>query len=799
MRSDKFNFGTKADNLKFLREYLKTGKICDSYSFTSSEWADNKINIIEKIMKYFPNQLIAVRSSTVEEDSYESSSAGKFLSLLEVSTESPEFILNAINKVIKSYGKYISKKDEVLIQPFIKDVSVSGVVFSHDLTTGAPYYVVNYDDKSGRTDTVTSGLDDESRTLTIFRNKVGTLASSRFSALIKTIKEIEKITEANGLDIEFAITHNEEIYIFQIRPIAVSKNWNRSICQEVENSISQIKLYLEENFRPQKNILGQTTIFGEMPDWNPAEMIGSAPRQLARSLYEFLITDSTWAKARAEMGYLDMTNHSLMKSLAGRVYIDVRNSFNSFIPDGLNLITGEKIINYWLEKLSNNPLLHDKVEFDVAITAFSFGTEKRLNEYKDFLSQEELEEYKSAIFTHTNQLIRKYDQNLIEYKNKLEALEIKRKQINNFANHDLNIIKSLLISCRNNGTKTCSCMARYGFIAESFLRSIKEEMIWREERVEEFRSSIETVLTSFLKELNSSSKDNNLKKNFIEKYGHLRPGTYDILAPRYDNQLNKMSLMESRQLNPKSKKLNFIPSDNEIEALNKRLKHLGFSFDAQELLSFIKSSIAYREFGKLEFTRSVSDIIEFIANWGEDIGLSRDELSFIPIEKILETIKHPASIEKESYFRNISKICKEQYKLTQAIKTPFLISKLSDLYVIPSLKSKPNFITTKRVQAQIIYHDDHTFRSDNCAGKIVLIERADPGYDWIFVNPIAGLVTQYGGANSHMAIRCAELGIPAAIGCGEQIFNQIKADSHALLDCASGQIKSTNQISHNQI
>ena len=104
-------------------------------------------------------------------------------------------------------------------------------------------------------------------------------------------------------------------------------------------------------------------------------------------------------------------------------------------------------------------------------------------------------------------------------------------------------------------------------------------------------------------------------------------------------------------------------------------------------------------------------------NWGEDIGLSRDELSFIPIEKILETIKHPASIEKESYFRNISKICKEQYKLTQAIKTPFLISKLSDLYVIPSLKSKPNFITTNRVQAQIIYHDDHTFRSDNVRVK----------------------------------------------------------------------------------
>ena len=142
--------------------------------------------------------------------------------------------------------------------------------------------------------------------------------------------------------------------------------------------------------------------------------------------------------------------------------------------------------------------------------------------------------------TNGDQLIRKYDQNLIDYKNKLETLEIKRKKINKFNYHDLTVIKSLLISCRNNGTKTFSCMARYGFIAESFLRSIKEEMIWSEERVEQFRSSIETVLTSFLKELNSSSKDNNLKKNFIEKYGHLRPGTYDILAPRYDNQLDNM-------------------------------------------------------------------------------------------------------------------------------------------------------------------------------------------------------------------------------------------------------------------
>ena len=59
-------------------------------------------------------------------------------------------------------------------------------------------------------------------------------------------------------------------------------------------------------------------------------------------------------------------------------------------------------------------------------------------------------------------------------------------------------------------------------------------------------------------------------------------------------------------------------------------------------------------------------------------------------------------------------------------------------------------------------------------GKIVLIEGADPGYDWIFSKGIKGLITRFGGAASHMAIRCAEFGIPEAIGCGEVIYKDIK-------------------------
>ena len=67
--------------------------------------------------------------------------------------------------------------------------------------------------------------------------------------------------------------------------------------------------------------------------------------------------------------------------------------------------------------------------------------------------------------------------------------------------------------------------------------------------------------------------------------------------------------------------------------------------------------------------------------------------------------------------------------------------------------------------------------------KIIVIENADPGYDWIFTYKIAGLITKFGGANSHMAIRCNELKIPAAIGVGEKIFEEIKNNEQIILNC----------------
>ena len=50
--------------------------------------------------------------------------------------------------------------------------------------------------------------------------------------------------------------------------------------------------------------------------------------------------------------------------------------------------------------------------------------------------------------------------------------------------------------------------------------------------------------------------------------------------------------------------------------------------------------------------------------------------------------------------------------------------------------------------------------------------------------------TSGGTEADNMAIRCAELGIPAAIGCGEQIFSELLKKNSISLDCSSSAIYS---------
>ena len=104
---------------------------------------------------------------------------------------------------------------------------------------------------------------------------------------------------------------------------------------------------------------------------------------------------------------------------------------------------------------------------------------------------------------------------------------------------------------------------------------------------------------------------------------------------------------------------------------------------------------------------------------------------------------------------------------------PAFIKTKDDFLCFEEDNAHPNFVTKNIIISEIKFLNEKKNFKD-IKKIIIVIDHADPGYDWIFNHQIKGLITKYGGANSHMAIRSAELNLPAAIGVGEKIYNNLR-------------------------
>ena len=325
--------------------------------FDTGKWHKSDLLIFEELTAHFQNEnddiTFAIRSSAGDEDGLHSAKAGEYESVLNVPYERYE-ISNAIEKVIDSYSKRKSKtlKDEIIIQKMVINPIMSGVVFTKDLNSGAPYYVINYDDVTGKTDTVTAGESEYSnRTLYVLRSAIKNVRSERFKALLSAVEELEDILDYDCLDIEFAMDQNLKPYLLQVRPITTSSTWDPDIEMKLNKSLEDIHTFVSKRLKPMDGVFGETTVLGQMPDWNPVEMIGRSPKQLSYSIYEKLITKHAWRIAREQMGYLTPEGKHLMIDLGGQPYIDTRLSFHSYLPGGLPSRISEKLVNKWVKNL----------------------------------------------------------------------------------------------------------------------------------------------------------------------------------------------------------------------------------------------------------------------------------------------------------------------------------------------------------------------------------------------------------------------------------------------------------------
>lgn len=791
-------FEDKAATLANLEGRLVNGRVLPQATVSYARWRSARADVTRRLLDAPWAQEsggsqppLIVRSNAKGEDGAGQSLAGHFLSIQYV--VGADALATAIDQVFASYDPDLDDGQEVLVQPMLSRVVASGVATSREVGSGRPYIVVNTSLGADTTE-VTAGRSNSTQVCYHFR---GALAPppGRCGAVVRLIREIEKISGVSRLDIEFAFVEDEHLpVLLQARPLvnapAISLARDRH-CR----ALGQAERKIATTLGAHPLARGRRGALGVMPDWNPAEIIGVRPRPLALSLYRSLVTDDVWARQRTSYGYRDLLGVPLLIDILGVPYIDVRASFDSFVPAALNDAAADRLVDHYMDRLLDTPALHDKIEFEIVLSCYAFDTDLKLKALREAgFAESDVAELRDALRALTRRIIDPVDSPRLADRAGLEKLEERRSQI--LASDALPLAKAyfLLEDCKRFGTRPFAGLARVGFIAIQMLNSMVAVGAIEERDRQAFMMSVATVASEMQRDLADLGK-----AAFLERYGHLRPGAYDILSPRYDeapdlyfNGFWSADHMVSRRPGADQVRI----GDRGDQGIEERrglwsrltagvtplLRDHGFNIGAASFLDFLAEGIREREQAKFLFTRSLSDALALIKQWGSSVGLSTEDLSYADVRAVREA--YATAREPLELFADTIRSGRERFEVTSATCLPPLIVNAGDVWGFDLPVATPNFVTDRAARGRVVREIENV----SLDGAIVMIPNADPGFDWIFSRPIAGLVTAYGGANSHMAIRAAELNLPAVIGAGEHLFREWAQAGALHIDCANRRV-----------
>jgi hypothetical protein len=135
------SFGTKAETLAALQPLIHFATVPNLLFFSVAEWNANPTNIILEIGHRFNYEPVVFRSSALNEDGDKQSQAGAFTSCLDIDSGDPQAVSKAVQEVINSFDG--CPEDQVLVMPMLTEVTMSGVIMTFVIDSGAPYYVLN--------------------------------------------------------------------------------------------------------------------------------------------------------------------------------------------------------------------------------------------------------------------------------------------------------------------------------------------------------------------------------------------------------------------------------------------------------------------------------------------------------------------------------------------------------------------------------------------------------------------------------------------------------------------------------
>ena len=734
--NNKLSYGNKAKNLEYVAKNTDI-----KIPYFKEIYLDD-LNNIENIVDSF-SQKIMIRSNSSSEDKEYSSSAGKYLSIGPIERNDLKTIKKSWEMVVGSYEE--QDNQSAIFQNYIENAKSVSVLTSYKVGSDSAYrtFSTYY---GPETDAITSGKYSEINNFFMHRSfDILPKKYEKYNVYLKIITQLEDLFKNKQLDIEMVLDKNNSPQLLQVRPLMGKKLNKKSIFDEKNAIDGNLKNYKKLN-KTTADRFGTNQIYSNMSDMNPAEMIGKKPDNIAFGLYKFMFTDTTWNIQRGEFGYRKYSGGKLMELFNNVAYINVNHSLNSFLTRNLQKESCEEIINYQLNKLKENPHLHDSIEFDISRSSYVFDTvEEFSKEYKNIISP-------SEIIKWHNDLIQ------IDTKNKSTLEKNKKIILSTFSK----LNKSFEYSKKENIKLIRDTMAlpfthhsRLGFVYFAQLNSLLKKEVITEDQKKLLLLSVNSISTKMKADAYEVKIGKKTLEGFLDVYGHIRAGNYNLLSSNLKNNLNFTESLINNSQQPLED--NILPKDIYMN-IEKYFMINEIPLEASAWIDMFQEGISTRENSKFYYTKGIDGILNEVS---EKNTSDRELFDLLDIE---------FNEENTSDMRLMN------------VLMPDLITSNEDFYFYEEMNKNGNYIGQGTVIGDVLLIDNEANRPNNLENKIVVIPAADPGWDWIFNYKIKSLVTKYGGPNSHMAIRCAEHNIPAILGIGENNFTVISNSKSLKID-----------------
>ena len=733
---DQLNYKNKAKNLEFVKNNSNI-KIPYFKEITFDDFEN-----IEETLGKFSKQII-IRSNSSKEDTDETSSAGKFLSIGPIDKNDISLIKKSWNEVLQSYEK--DDNNTVIFQDYVDGAKSVSVLTSYKVGTDSPYrtFSTYY---GSQTDAVTSGRYNKIKNFFIHRSLDN--LPEKFKEYYKFFKiqnQLENLFGNKQLDIEIVTDQKEEPLLLQVRPLMGKVIKKEPIM--VERSV------IDENVKRYKELIpttddrfGTNQIYSNMSDMNPAEMIGKKPDNIAFSLYRFMFTDTTWNKQRGEFGYRIYSGGKLMELFNNVAYINVNHSLNSFLTRNIKNETCEKIINYQLNKLETYPHLHDSIEFDISRSSYTFETDEKFGEeYKNIIDRKEIIQWHHDLIE-----IDSFNSSTLHKNNEI-ILDAFSKLDDSFQYLDKENIKFV----RDNMALPFTHHSRLGFVYFAQLNNFLKNGVITEEEKKNLLLSVNSISTKMKQDAYRVKRGEISLNDFLSIYGHVRAGNYNLSSSNLKSNISFAESLINTSNEPipsEPLKIDIFKKIDDYFNLNK------ISYTSENWVEMFQLAVSTRENSKFYYTKGIDGILNEV----EEKDISDRELF-----QLLDFEYNDMNTFNQ--------------KIVDTLM-PDVVTSSDDFYAYEEMNKDGNYIGQGTVSGEILFLDGIENNRNNLDNKIIVIPAADPGWDWIFNYKIKSLITQFGGPNSHMAIRCAEHNIPAILGIGEKNFSAILNSKNLVVD-----------------